>query len=68
VDAETEPRSVSSEAFDDLFAEGRSAVSAGRHRIQTPPVEGGHRWGLSALLRWIGWRTKRRPRPAVTNG
>jgi hypothetical protein len=42
---------VSREAFDDLFAEGRSAVSAGRHRIQTPPVEGGHRWGLSALLR-----------------
>jgi hypothetical protein len=45
------PRSASWEAFDRLFAEGRSAVYAGRHRLQASPVEGGSRWGLSALLR-----------------
>ena len=49
--AGTEPRLVSREAFDRLFVEGQPAVSAGEHRVQTPPVEGGFRWGLSALLR-----------------
>ncbi|BEL06503.1 hypothetical protein Q0Z83_046940 [Actinoplanes sichuanensis] len=49
--AGTEPRLVSREAFDALYAEGRSAVSAGEYRMQRPPVEGGLRWGLSALLR-----------------
>lgn len=39
------------EAFDRLFAEGREAVASGRHGVQTPPVEGSMRWGLSALLR-----------------
>lgn len=45
------PRLVSHEAFDRLFAEGQSAVRAGKHGVQGRPVEGGARWGLSALLR-----------------
>jgi hypothetical protein len=51
VGAVTGPRLVSREAFDRLFTEGQSSVSVGKHRVQTPPVEGGARWGLSALLR-----------------
>jgi hypothetical protein len=51
VGAGAEPRLVSREAFDRLFAEGRAAVSDGAYRVQAPPVEGGSRWGLSALLR-----------------
>ncbi|MFC4072849.1 hypothetical protein [Actinoplanes subglobosus] len=37
--------------LDRLFVDGQAAVSAGKHGIQTPPVEGAPRWGLSVLLR-----------------
>ncbi|HWS37195.1 MAG TPA: hypothetical protein VN408_31250 [Actinoplanes sp.] len=37
--------------LDRLFVDGRAAVSAGTHGVQTPPDEGGPRWGLSVLLR-----------------
>lgn len=47
----TGPRLAGQETFDRLFAEGRAAVSAGAHRVQEPPIDGGFRWGLSALLR-----------------
>ena len=47
----TGPRLAGQEAFDRLFAEGQAAVSAGAHRVQEPPIDGGFRWGLSALLR-----------------
>src|SRR5689334_16309748 len=40
-----------SETFDRLFREGRAAVLAGRYRCETPPVEGGPRYGLSVVLR-----------------
>ncbi|GIE77428.1 hypothetical protein Aph02nite_33780 [Actinoplanes philippinensis] len=43
-------RQVSRAAFDRLFRDGSAAVSTGEHRVQSPPVEGGFRWGLSALL------------------
>jgi hypothetical protein len=51
VGADTEPRLVSREAFDRLFFDGSRAVAAREHRLQSPPVEGSFRWGLSALLR-----------------
>ena len=45
------PRTTDHSAFDQLFAEGRSALSDGTHRRQRPPVDGSPRWGISALLR-----------------
>jgi hypothetical protein len=47
----TEPRVAGRQAFDRLFASGCEALRAGRPVTQTPPVEKGARWGLSALLR-----------------
>ena len=47
----TEARVVSRRMLDRLSVAGQAAVSAGKHSIQTPPVEGGPRWGLSVVLR-----------------
>jgi hypothetical protein len=41
----------SSDIFDRLFRDSRPAVLAGRHLRETPPVEGGPRFGLSVVLR-----------------
>lgn len=49
--AGTESRVAGRRMLDRLFLDGQAAVSAGKHSIQTPPVEGGPRWGLSVLLR-----------------
>jgi len=40
-----------SDMFDRLFRDSRPAVLAGRHHCETPPVEGGPRFGLSVVLR-----------------
>lgn len=37
--------------FDRLFDAGRRALLAGEVSGQTPPVDGGQRWGMSVLLR-----------------
>ncbi|WP_412541047.1 hypothetical protein R8Z50_35650 [Longispora sp. K20-0274] len=37
--------------FDDLHEKGRTAVLAGEHYTETPPVDGGPAWGLSVTLR-----------------
>jgi hypothetical protein len=37
--------------FDDLFSAGSDALLAGKQQSQTPPRDGGPRWGLSAVLR-----------------
>lgn len=42
---------MSAATFERLSAEGREAILAGAHQIETPPVDGGHRWGLSAIFR-----------------
>jgi hypothetical protein len=51
VGAGTESRAVGRRMLDRLFVAGQAAVLASKHGIQTPPVEGGPRWGLSVLLR-----------------
>jgi hypothetical protein len=45
------PRRTNRAVFDQLFAEGAAALTAGSHGIEVPPAEGGQRWGVSALLR-----------------
>jgi hypothetical protein len=45
---------MSEETFERLAAEGRTGVLAGTHQIETPPVDGGRRWGLSIVLRPTG--------------
>jgi hypothetical protein len=42
---------VSEATFDRLAREGRAAILAGTNQIETPPVDGGLRWGLSTVLR-----------------
>ncbi|GIG58094.1 hypothetical protein Lfu02_24660 [Longispora fulva] len=37
--------------FDDLYEKGRTAVLAGQHYTETPPVDGGPAWGLSVVVR-----------------
>jgi hypothetical protein len=37
--------------FDQLFAEGRAALLAGTHRVESVPVDGSPRWGIGAALR-----------------
>lgn len=37
--------------FDRLFAEARRALLSGTHQLQSAPADGGHRWGISAVLR-----------------
>jgi hypothetical protein len=42
---------VSEATFERLAREGRAAILAGTNQIETPPVDGGQRWGLSIVLR-----------------
>jgi hypothetical protein len=42
---------VSEATFGRLAREGRAAILSGTHQIETPPVDGGLRWGLSMVLR-----------------
>jgi len=37
--------------FERLFAEGREALLAGTHRVESPPADGQARWGIGAALR-----------------
>lgn len=37
--------------FERLFAEGREALLAGTHRVESPPADGRARWGIGAALR-----------------
>lgn len=45
------PRRTNRATFDQLFAEGAAALTAGSHGIQLVPTEGHRRWGVSAVLR-----------------
>ena len=42
---------MSEATFERLAAEGRAAILAGTNQVETPPVDGGRRWGLSLVLR-----------------
>ncbi|MEY9933238.1 hypothetical protein ABH926_007891 [Catenulispora sp. GP43] len=49
--SETLPRRTLRATFDQLFADGEAALTAGSHGIQVAPPGDGRRWGVSALLR-----------------
>jgi 2'-5' RNA ligase len=43
------------EIYDDLWREGRAALSGGTVDVDPLPVDGGSRWGISAVLRPMTW-------------
>lgn len=45
------PRTTQPGKFSRLFADGRQALLAGAHQVQSAPAEHGPRWGISAVLR-----------------
>ena len=45
------PRTPGRKRFDRLFTEGREAVLAGTHRVESEPANGRPRWAIGAVLR-----------------